>query len=35
VKNFGILLRYDSHTGTHNVYKEYRDVTICGAVEQM
>jgi large subunit ribosomal protein L18Ae len=49
VKNFGILIRYDSHTGlqlfiniyirfyvgTHNVYKEYRDVTVCGAVEQM
>ncbi|KAK2952372.1 putative 60S ribosomal protein L18a-1 [Blattamonas nauphoetae] len=35
VKNFGILISYDSRTGTHNVYKEYRDVSICGAVEQM
>merc|ERR1712232_49992 len=24
VKNFGILLRYDSRSGTHNIYKEFR-----------
>lgn len=35
VKNFGIWLRYDSRTGTHNMYKEYRDLTQCGAVSQM
>ncbi|KAA6401926.1 MAG: putative 60S ribosomal protein L18a [Streblomastix strix] len=35
VKNYGILLKYDSRTGTHNVYKEYRDITIGGAVDQM
>ncbi|KAJ4457500.1 putative 60S ribosomal protein L18a-1 [Paratrimastix pyriformis] len=35
VKNFGINLRYDSRTGTHNMYKEYRDTSLCGAVEQM
>ncbi|KAH7815589.1 putative 60S ribosomal protein L18a-2 [Monocercomonoides exilis] len=35
VKNFGILLRFESRTGIHNVYKEYRDVTQCGAVQQM
>ncbi|AFZ79910.1 60S ribosomal protein L18a, putative [Theileria equi strain WA] len=35
VKNFGVLLRYDSRTGTHNMYKEYRDTTKCGAVSQM
>jgi large subunit ribosomal protein L18Ae len=35
VKNFGIWLRYDSRSGTHNMYKEYRDLTRTGAVEQM
>ena len=35
VKNFGILIRYQSRSGTHNMYKEFRDVTLCGAVEQM
>uniref|UniRef100_A0A2K5XU97 Large ribosomal subunit protein eL20 n=1 Tax=Mandrillus leucophaeus TaxID=9568 RepID=A0A2K5XU97_MANLE len=27
VKNFGIWLRYDSRSGTHNMYREYRDLT--------
>lgn len=35
VKNFGFFLRYNSRTGTHNMYKEYRDVTRCGAVSQL
>eukprot|EP01104_Vermistella_antarctica_P005961 TRINITY_DN16700_c0_g1_i1.p1 TRINITY_DN16700_c0_g1~~TRINITY_DN16700_c0_g1_i1.p1 ORF type:complete len:184 (-),score=56.73 TRINITY_DN16700_c0_g1_i1:132-683(-) len=35
VKNFAIFLRYNSRSGTHNMYKEYRDVTRTGAVEQM
>merc|ERR1711988_2071988 len=35
VKNYGIWLRYESRTNTHNMYKEYRDVTINGAVSQM
>lgn len=35
VKNFYIYLRYNSRSGTHNMYKEYRDTTLCGAVEQM
>eukprot|EP00884_Botryococcus_braunii_P000253 jgi/Botrbrau1/10228/Bobra.0362s0018.1 len=35
VKNFGIWLRYQSRTGYHNMYKEYRDTTLNGAVEQM
>ncbi|UKK01815.2 60S ribosomal protein L18 [Theileria orientalis] len=35
VKNFGVLLRYNSRTGTHNMYKEYRDLTKTGAVSQM
>lgn len=32
VKNFGIWLRYDSRTGTHNMYKEYREMTRAAAV---
>merc|ERR1711970_941581 len=31
VKNFGIWLRYDSRSGTHNMYREYRDLTAAGA----
>ena len=32
VKNFGIWLRYDSRSGTHNMYKEYRELTRNNAV---
>merc|ERR1712212_783763 len=32
IKNFGIWLRYDSRSGTHNMYREYRDLTTPGAV---
>mmetsp|Transcript_26829 Transcript_26829/g.76113 ORF Transcript_26829/g.76113 Transcript_26829/m.76113 type:complete len:187 (-) Transcript_26829:139-699(-) len=35
VKNYGIWLRYQSRTNTHNMYKEFRDVNINGAVSQM
>ena len=35
VKNFGITIRYNSRSGTHNMYREYRDTTLAGAVEQM
>jgi len=35
IKNFGIWLRYSSRSGTHNMYKEYRDTTLVGAVTQM
>ena len=35
VKNYGIWLRYRSRTDQHNMYKEYRDMTINGAVSQM
>ena len=35
VKTFGLWIRYDSRSGTHNMYKEYRDVTRVGAVETM
>jgi Ribosomal proteins 50S-L18Ae/60S-L20/60S-L18A len=34
-RNYGILLRYNSRTGTHNLYKEFRDVTRIGAVQQL
>jgi len=34
IKNFGIWLRYDSRSGTHNMYREYRDLTTGGAVTQ-
>ena len=35
MKNFGIFLRYDTRTCTVNMYKEYRDLTLCGAVSQL
>lgn len=35
VKNFGIWLRYNSRSGTHNMYKEYRDLTRAAAVKTM
>lgn len=34
VKNFGIWLRYDSRSGTHNMYKEYRGMSRVEAVQQ-
>ena len=35
VKNFAITLRYNSRSGTHNMVKEYRDVKLTGAIQQM
>merc|ERR1712039_1162256 len=35
VKNFGIWLRYQSRTNTHNMYKEFRDTSINGAVGRL
>ncbi|KAK0521027.1 60S ribosomal protein L20B [Tilletia horrida] len=35
VKNFGIWLRYNSRSGTHNMYKEFRTLTRADAVETM
>ncbi len=35
VKNFGVLIKYDSRTGTHLMYKEYRDLSVNGAIQQM
>ncbi|WP_411023048.1 eL20 family ribosomal protein, partial [Salmonella sp. s51228] len=32
VKNFGIWIRYDSRSGTHNMYREFRDLTRVGAI---
>lgn len=32
IKNFGVWLRYDSRSGTHNMYREYRDMTVAAAV---
>uniref|UniRef100_A0A6M2CRN3 60S ribosomal protein L18a n=1 Tax=Rhipicephalus microplus TaxID=6941 RepID=A0A6M2CRN3_RHIMP len=34
VKNFGVWLRYNSRSGTHNMYREYRDMTVSAAVTQ-
>lgn len=33
IKNFGIWLRYNSRSGTHNMYKEYRELTRTAAVQ--
>jgi len=35
IKTFGIVLKYQSRTGVHNMYKEYRDTTLNGAVSQL
>ncbi|KAI9885871.1 MAG: NAD(P)H-dependent D-xylose reductase (XR) [Watsoniomyces obsoletus] len=35
VKNFGIWLRYDSRSGTHNMYKEYREMSRSEAVDRL
>lgn len=34
IKNFGIWLRYESRSGVHNMYREYRDLSVGGAVTQ-
>merc|ERR1712130_688545 len=34
IKNFGVWLRYNSRSGTHNMYHEYRDLTAGKAVTQ-
>ncbi|EIE86590.1 60S ribosomal protein L18ae [Rhizopus delemar RA 99-880] len=33
IKNFGIWIRYDSRSGTHNMYKEYRAMSRVEAVD--
>lgn len=35
VKNYGIWLRYSSRSGTHNMYREFRDIKLTGAVSQL
>ncbi|EGG16415.1 hypothetical protein DFA_09450 [Cavenderia fasciculata] len=35
IKNYGVFIRYNSRSGTHNIYKEYRDTSRCGAIAQM
>jgi large subunit ribosomal protein L18Ae len=35
VVTYGIWMRYDSRTGHHNMYREYRDVSVNGAVSKM
>jgi large subunit ribosomal protein L18Ae len=35
VKTYGVVLRYQSRTGIHNMYKEYRDISLNGAVSQL
>merc|ERR1712216_167274 len=35
VKNFGFWFRYESRTGTHNAYKEYREVSLTNAVNSL
>nr|KAJ0215427.1 hypothetical protein LSAT_V11C300154090 [Lactuca sativa] len=35
IRNYGIWLRYQSTTGYHNKYKDYRGTTLNGGVEQM
>jgi len=35
VKNYGIWIKYNSRSGTHNMYREYRDTTLTGAVTTM
>merc|ERR1711990_937841 len=34
VKNFGVWLRYDSRSGSHNMYREYRSTHTADAVTQ-
>ena len=35
VKNYAINIRYNSRSGTHNMYKEYRDVSLNAAIDKM
>merc|ERR1711964_378824 len=35
VKNFGLWIRFESRGGNHNAFKEYRDLTLGGAVKQL
>ena len=35
IKTYGMVLRYHSRSGIHNVYKEFRDLCLNGAISQM
>jgi len=35
IKNFGIWIRYDSRSGTHNMYKEYREMSRTDAIDAL
>ena len=35
VKTYGVVLRYQSRTGQHNMYKEFRDTSLNGAISQL
>jgi len=35
IKNYGFWVRYDSRSGTHNMYKEFRETTLTGATDKM
>ena len=35
VKNYGFFVRYTARAGTHNMYKEFRDITVNSAVEKL
>lgn len=35
VKNYGLWVRYNSRSGTHNMYREYRDTKLTNAVDKM
>mmetsp|Transcript_31229 Transcript_31229/g.23212 ORF Transcript_31229/g.23212 Transcript_31229/m.23212 type:complete len:179 (+) Transcript_31229:52-588(+) len=35
VKNFGIWMKYNSRSGTHNMYREYRDVSLNSAIDNL
>jgi len=35
IKNFGIWIRYDSRSGTHNMYKEIRELSRASAVHTL
>jgi large subunit ribosomal protein L18Ae len=35
VKTYGVACRFPSRSNHHNCYKEYRDLTVCGAISQL
>lgn len=35
VKNYGIWIKYNSRSGTHNMYREYRATTINDAIDTL